>query len=645
MQMPQSFAERLTRRTLFKRVSGASLLGLGSGLVVLSEPAPAQAAPTFAAYHGVTAAVHQANFDQLSRRQFRPISLSVYGDPPNVLYAAVWVDGPGPAFAAVHGLNARDYQAAFDFWRSRDYAPTIVTAAGRPDNALFAAVFEQQVPGPGRARHGITEAEFADECRQAANARQKLRWASIYGTPDDRRFVATWHANPGYAKWHAFARVAPNEYQGLFDAQTQLPQFRPTCVSVASDHALCALFTDEGIGSWVARHGMTSAEYQAEFDRQRAAGRMPVCVQGGGTGNDIHYAAIFAGQDQPSARRWTAIGEHAANLNVLDDLMRAFMVKHAVRAAQLTLARDGAVQLQRAYTWAEPDYPTTQVSDRFLLASNSKMFVAAAVRRLYDARRLRPASHAYPRLGFTTPKDARSDRITMQQLLDHRAGYTYDPTYDMRRVALARSLIGPAGKRDVAAHMYARDLDYAPGAAPDPKGWIYNNYGYLLASLVVEQVAEQDYFQFLRSEVLQPDRISEVEVYPTAAGGRPPNLIAAEDEALGLSALAPRSDAQVPAVFGGDGMVKETAVGSCGLAASATALTQFIHRHAVGGIGDRTVGARGGSTPGASTWAESRAGGTDWALVLNTRNFAPGTDKAFDGLIRAINTELDLLGL
>ena len=51
--------------------------------------------------------------------------------------------------------------------------------------------------------------------------------------------------------------------------------------------------------------------------------------------------------------------------------------------------------------------------------------------------------------------------------------------------------------------MYARDLDYAPGPAPDPSLSIYSNYGYLLLTLVVEQTTGQDYVQFLRSELLQ----------------------------------------------------------------------------------------------------------------------------------------------
>ena len=48
-------------------------------------------------------------------------------------------------------------------------------------------------------------------------------------------------------------------------------------------------------------------------------------------------------------------------------------------------------------------------------------------------------------------------------------------------------------------------------------------------------------------------------------------------------------------------------------------MAQFIHTHAVWGNGGRAPGAaRSGGTPGASTWAESRWDGVDWAYTVNT---------------------------
>jgi len=109
----------------------------------------------FQAYHGVNAAQHQANFDTLSSQGYRMISLSVYGDASSPLYAAVWVQRTGPAWVAVHGIDANEYQTFFNKWTAQGYVPVLVSATGTITNAVFAAVFEQGITGPWQARHGV----------------------------------------------------------------------------------------------------------------------------------------------------------------------------------------------------------------------------------------------------------------------------------------------------------------------------------------------------------------------------------------------------------------------------------------------------------------------------------------------------------
>jgi hypothetical protein len=207
------------------------------------------------------------------------------------------------------------------------------------------------------------------------------------------------------------------------------------------------------VGEWVARHGMTSAEYQAEFDQQNRAGFYPICVQDGGSGDATRYTAIFAKQDIPLSREWTVTGAPVPALAGFDHIMQSFMHANGVRAAQLAIAKDGVGKFSRAYGWAEAGYRLTQPSDRFLLASCSKMFLEAAVQSLYDAKHLNQDAKVYPLLGFSSPLDPRSDSITIQELLDHRGGYNddtpanggsgFDPTYRMREIAFALGMTQP----------------------------------------------------------------------------------------------------------------------------------------------------------------------------------------------------------
>jgi CubicO group peptidase (beta-lactamase class C family) len=411
------------------------------------------------------------------------------------------------------------------------------------------------------------------------------------------------------------------------------------------------VFTDDVVGAWVARHGLTSAEYQTEFDRQNAAGFYPICVQGGGSGTNTRYAAVFAKQDIPMARAWTATGAAVPALAGFDHAIQTFMQANGVRAAQLAIGKNGVTKLSRAYTWAEPGYRVTQPSDRFLLASCSKMFLEAAVQALYDARHLTTTTRVYPLLGFSSPADPRSDTITIQQLLDHMGGYDiavsgFDPTYNMRKVAIDMSLGHPVTKLDVARYMYARTLDFTPGANNK-----YSNFGYLLAGAVVEKVTGMKYFDYVRTTLLQPAGISEVLVFPTLASQRTNSMAIAEDEGLGQSPIDLASTLLVPAVYGGDGEINEVGDPNAGTGASAHALTQFIHLHAVWGNGPRpangTFGslARSGSTPGASSLAVSRGDGIDWAYIINTRDWPPATSPTLEELGNSITHLLDTTSL
>src|SRR4051794_14956642 len=100
---------------------------------------------SFEAYHGVTGADHQTRFNRLSQGGFRMISLSVSGEAGSPRYAAVWVQRGGPAWAAVHGVDAAGYQGFFDTWKAKGYAPVLVSATCTAQKAVFAAVMEQGV--------------------------------------------------------------------------------------------------------------------------------------------------------------------------------------------------------------------------------------------------------------------------------------------------------------------------------------------------------------------------------------------------------------------------------------------------------------------------------------------------------------------
>ena len=436
------------------------------------------------AYHDATGAQHQAHFDQLRPAGFRPITLSVYqpGDPR---YAAVWVRRDGPDWSAVHGVDAAGYQAAFDTAAAAGYHPTILTVAGSAANPVFAGVFEQRPGGVPLTRFGLTSGDPADpgtiqhwDSQAHANG-WIMTGGAIYGDPGSPRYAGIWPVNTRRLAWSADGIAdSSQDYQHRFDAQVS-GWARASFVTLNADERYLSLFVDDQIGPWFGRHGMTSAGYQAEFDRLVALGFVPICVQGGGSGAAVRFAAIFARQDSPLARQWTSVGVGTANQ--LDALMRTTIEEAGVRGAALAVVQNTRLVFTRGYTNAEPGYPTVLPTTPFRLASVSKTFTGIAIHQLIAEGQLALADTVQSVLGLTKPDGSALppgfDVITIEDLLVHRS--TVRPDYMWADLATAQAFgtTLPVSEAQVASYWTSLGL-VAP--APD-----YNNFGYELLGMVV----------------------------------------------------------------------------------------------------------------------------------------------------------------
>lgn len=657
--LPSGVGHAVGRRAFFRMALGA---GVAAGLLLRSplghafaeepEPdgaaaagdSPAQNAPVaFQAYHGVTGAQHQTRFNDLAAKGYRIISLSVYGDPADPRYAAVWVKRGGPAWAAVHGVNATGYQSAFDYWTGRGYRPLIVTAAGPRANAVFAAVFDKSASASWFARHDLPDGADSDPSSFQGQSRQAfldgliLRAAAIYGDGSDRRYAGIWEANPVQTHWGVRARESSASYQTWFNGFTQIPS-RPAYVTLSADQQYLAVFRDDAVGPWIARHGLTSSAYQTEFNTRVAQGYYPICVQGGGSGSDTRYAAVFAKQDAPSPRGWNVTGVPVPKLAAVDTLIKNFMQQNGIRAGTVAVARNGVMKYARAFTWAEPGYPVTQPSNLFRLASVSKAFTAAALQKAYDLNLLAPGMSVFPKLGITAKAlasqtvDPRVNTITVQQLADHSGGWDdtgagsgFDPVFGMRAIAQALGLAGGPTKWDIARYMYGEPLQFDPGARTQ-----YSNFGYLLLGLLIEKVSGKPFIDFLKQKVLTPLGVSDVVVSKTRRDQKLANEVTYDQFALGPTPLNPTIEVLTPYPYGGEGFLTEVMDSGGGLAASATAVTKLIRTYLAWGVGYRsqTPGnwwlGRSGSMAGASSLAVSRGGdGVDYCYIFNTRQFNP----------------------
>ncbi len=655
----QNSSPRLSRRGFL--LAGAAA---GGALAVpgLLTPTRAWASPaTFKAYHGMDSAGHQQQVHDLSAQNYRMISLSVYGSP--VQYAAVWVQRSGPTWQAVQDLTLTDYLAQYNNLVAQGYVPTIVTATGPSDSAVFAGVFEQITSTAFSAYFGFNDSYFPGYNASAKENGQILKTLAVYGTDaSDRRYAAVWLTNSGGVKWNAGPMGDDGtQYQNWQDGYTQAG-LRPVIVDANDGGQYAALFTDDSVGDWVSQHDLTAADYQSEFNTQVAAGLMPISVQGSGTGSDIRYSAVFVSQDPPIARQWTQVDSVGASYTGVHSVVKQFMQQYGVRAGQLAIRKNGTMKLASGYTWSEPGTPTTAPTTPMRLASVSKAFTSAAIWALAQNDGFDLNTKVFSYLGITTvalpsqTKDSRVDDITVQELVDHSGGWSrthggIDPVFEGRAIAQAFGLSGHVTKRDVARYMYGEPLQFTPGAIPSDYGLVdyYSNFGYLLLGLVVEQHTGQSFIDYVKSQVLTPLGLSnDVFLGATLRSDALSGEVSYDAPAAGLSAWDPWSTAEVPSAYG-TFLIAEMDSGG-GLVSSAPALATFIGSNATWGMGGRSPDyARTGEMPGTASRIESRTDGIDWAYIFNTAEIPTDLDSAgkstLDRFAAAVNAAITTAGI
>lgn len=279
------------RRTAFARATAAAFAALSAATLVATF-ATSAAAQSFYARHGMTGPQYQAAFDQYTGQGYRLAQVDVAATPNGMRYAAIWRRG-GPRFVARHGMSGGQYQAAFDQYTGQGYRLVEVSAGGLASPGRFAAIWSQGGSGRWAARHGMTSAQYQAAFNQYTGQGYRLIDVDGYTTPSGVRYAALWVAR-GSSRWVARHGMTSAQYQAAFDQYTG-QGYAPRlvdCYWTPSGVRYAAIWAQGG-GRWIARHGMTSASYQGRFNEHVGAGYSLHHVSGCWDGGQMRYAAIW----------------------------------------------------------------------------------------------------------------------------------------------------------------------------------------------------------------------------------------------------------------------------------------------------------------------------------------------------------------
>ena len=193
----------------------------------------------------------------------------------------------------------------------------------------------------------------------------------------------------------------------------------------------------------------------------------------------------------------------------MDRSVEKFLKRWEIRGASLAIMRNDSLVYAKGYGWADAEDSVRMAPGNILrMASVSKLITAAGIMKLKEAGLLSLQDTVFGARGilndtFTKAiRDRRIFRITVEQLLRHKGGFTTghgDPMFSSQDMIRQFHLDGAPDSRTLVQCELTRWLGFAPGTSQQ-----YSNFGFLLLSLVIEKLSGQPYEDYIQENILQP---------------------------------------------------------------------------------------------------------------------------------------------
>ena len=185
-----------------------------------------------------------------------------------------------------------------------------------------------------------------------------------------------------------------------------------------------------------------------------------------------------------------------ADLSIkLDEFIKQFY-QYDLFNGNVLIAQKDKVVFQRSYGDANKEWQVpNNVNTKFKIGSNTKQFTAVMILQLKQEGKLDLQSKLSTHFPWFR-KDI-ADKITMQHLLMHSSGLQ---NYTSSAEAINDANMNSMLPEEYAKKYFQQDLRFEPGAKFE-----YNNTGYFLLGMIIEQLTGKTYAQALKERIL--DRV------------------------------------------------------------------------------------------------------------------------------------------
>lgn len=276
-----------------------ALVSFSQGTPIISEETDhtlAARASAWEARHRMTSAKYQTTFDDLVADKYRLSYVSGYSIDDDPRFAALWEQTGGAAWVARHGMTGAAYQSQFDDLVGQGYRLRLVNGYSVAGSPRYAAIWDKSDGPAWEARHGMTSSKFQETFDSLVGKGYSLKHISGYSQGNTALYAALWEKTEDNIAWAARHGMTSSDYQKRFDDYVS-KGYRLIVVSgyVVNNVAYYAAIWDKSSsGAWVAKHGLSSSQYQSEFDKLVGQGYRLKLVSGYTlSDNEDTYAALW----------------------------------------------------------------------------------------------------------------------------------------------------------------------------------------------------------------------------------------------------------------------------------------------------------------------------------------------------------------
>lgn len=603
----------------------------------------------FEATHGVSGEQYQKFVDRVSKNGLRMAFVSAANDNGNVLFNAIAVENPGRhGWAARHELTLDQFQKVFTELSEKGHRLISITGYPSGKKTLFAGVWiKDGLETTWEARIGLTSGQYQDLFnRQSKEGNRPLQVVG-YGTKDGHRFAAIF-INDAVKEWTARHDLTDRQYQEMFDTWPA-KGFSPTSLSVypTSDGIRYAavFIKDSRIISSQARHGLTGAQYQTFFNDATKAGLAPAETHAVSTKEGARFVGRFVKEVKGivSRKPLPTTGKDVPSLEAIDKAMQQYMMERNITGGSLAVSHQGKLVFARGYGWRDRERKNLLGPETpFRLASVSKPITLAAILKLIREGKLKLNDRVVTLLGLKAlpgqELDPRWNDITIEHLIKHQGGWDRNTSFDpmFRPLEIAKSLDrkAPASAGDVIQYMLGKPLQFDPGTKT-----IYSNFGYCVLGRVIEKVTGKTYTDYVREEMFLPVGIKSFHLGRSLPKDRHPLEPVYLDPNSGVNIFTGKGSVPSP-----DGTFHVEAMDAHGgWIASSVDVVRFLDHWGIDGQprvkGERKNFAFFGSLPGTWTVAIQRPDGVNISALFNQRS--DPSRLPYDAILKMLNQAAD----